>query len=276
MDYIKAHLEEETAHLSPANGSSESDEEDFFASFKKSAGQAEVADDPPAPVVVARRRVWVHSIIRGRGQYGEYHRLCQELRLDEDRFKWRLYRRVLGVSPEVAESAMKATCILHNYMRWDGEGEDGPRTPTVPSQGAVQSIPRVGSNNTSREAVADLRTPKTGSGTESGEVTVATWQYYDLMHKVLGARPAIDPPVLVSSIQDPMVILMEMVEPYTQAPTTAASTPVHPTTSIIRRRSKTVAELLAEEALQEQRRHEESEAKTDRFLDLFERMVNKL
>ncbi|CAL8259469.1 unnamed protein product [Arctogadus glacialis] len=67
------------------------------------------------------------------------------------------------------------------------------------------------------------------------------------MHKVLGARPAIDPLVLVSSIQDPMVILMEMVEPYTQAPPAAASTPVHPTTSIIppRRRSKTVAELLA-------------------------------
>ncbi|CAL8406552.1 unnamed protein product [Arctogadus glacialis] len=108
----------------------------------------------------------------------------------------------------------------------------------------------------------DLRTPKTGSGTESGEVTVATWQYYDLMHKVLGARPAIYPPVLVSSIQDSMVILMvrEMVEPYTQAPPTAASIPVHPTTSIIppRRRSKTVAELLAEEALQEQRRHEDS------------------
>ena len=34
-----------------------------------------------------QRRVWVHSINRGRGQYGEYHRLCQELRLDEDRFK---------------------------------------------------------------------------------------------------------------------------------------------------------------------------------------------
>ena len=56
----------------------------------------------------------------------------------------------------------------------------------------------------------DLRTPKTGSGAESGEVTVATWQYFDLMHEVLGARPAIDPPVLVSSIQDPMVILMVM------------------------------------------------------------------
>ncbi|KAL6470509.1 hypothetical protein MHYP_G00216280 [Metynnis hypsauchen] len=39
MDYIKGHLEEDSAHLSPANGSSESDDEDFFASFKKSAGQ---------------------------------------------------------------------------------------------------------------------------------------------------------------------------------------------------------------------------------------------
>ena len=47
---------------------------------------AEVADDPPAPVVVSQRRV-CHSINHGRRQYGEYHQLCQELRLDEDRFK---------------------------------------------------------------------------------------------------------------------------------------------------------------------------------------------
>ncbi|CAL8378356.1 unnamed protein product [Boreogadus saida] len=32
---------------------------------------AEVADDPPAPVVAARRRVWVHSINRGRRQSTE-------------------------------------------------------------------------------------------------------------------------------------------------------------------------------------------------------------
>ena len=61
------------------------------------------------------------------------------------------------MSPEVAESAVKATCILHNYMRWDGEGEDGPRTPTVPSQGAVQSIPRVGSNKASSRSEVDLQ-----------------------------------------------------------------------------------------------------------------------
>ena len=56
-------------------------------------------------------------------------------------------------------------------------------------------------------AFQDLRTPKTGSGTDSGEVTVANWQYFDAMHEVLGARPAIDPPVIVSSL-DPMTILM--------------------------------------------------------------------
>ncbi|XP_030215697.1 protein ALP1-like [Gadus morhua] len=87
--------------------------------------------------------------------------------------QWRLYRRVLGVSPEVAESAVKATCILHNYMRWDGEGEDGPRTPTVPSQGAVQSIPRVGSNNASREAVAVRETFNCYFSSLPGRVT---WQ----------------------------------------------------------------------------------------------------
>ncbi|KAJ8346597.1 hypothetical protein SKAU_G00279980 [Synaphobranchus kaupii] len=70
--------------------------------------------------------------------------------------QWRLYRRVLGVSPEVAECVVKATCILHNFLRWDYDGEDVPRTTTVPtdSQGAVQRIPRVGSNNASRDAAA--------------------------------------------------------------------------------------------------------------------------
>ncbi|KAK0136840.1 hypothetical protein N1851_026969 [Merluccius polli] len=58
-----------------------------------------------------------------------------------------------------------------------------------------------------KKKYTDLRTPKTGLGTENGEVTVATWQNLDIMHEVLGARPAIDPPVIVSSL-DPMTILM--------------------------------------------------------------------
>ena len=45
----------------------------------------------------------------------------------------------------------------------------------------------------------DLRTPKTGSGTDGGEDTAATWQYFMNMHEVLGGRPYMDPPLLVAS-----------------------------------------------------------------------------
>ena len=33
------------------------------------------------------RRIWVHEILQGRLQHGEFHRLVQELRLDEGRFQ---------------------------------------------------------------------------------------------------------------------------------------------------------------------------------------------
>lgn len=42
LDYIKDHLEEDSSHQSPANGSSASDDEDFFASMKTSNGQDSV------------------------------------------------------------------------------------------------------------------------------------------------------------------------------------------------------------------------------------------
>ncbi|MED6241710.1 hypothetical protein ATANTOWER_024872 [Ataeniobius toweri] len=34
-----------------------------------------------------RRRPWVHQILQGREQFGEYHHLLQELRLDDGRFQ---------------------------------------------------------------------------------------------------------------------------------------------------------------------------------------------
>ncbi|KAK5613735.1 hypothetical protein CRENBAI_016875 [Crenichthys baileyi] len=39
-----------------------------------------------------RRRPWVHQILQGREQFGEYHHLLQELRLDDGRFQ--LYFRL--------------------------------------------------------------------------------------------------------------------------------------------------------------------------------------
>lgn len=65
--------------------------------------------------------------------------------------QWRLYRRVLGVSPEVAEHVVKATCILHNFLRQELEEE---ASTVAEGAAAVQPIARVGSNNASREAMA--------------------------------------------------------------------------------------------------------------------------
>lgn len=57
----------------------------------------------------------------------------------------------------------------------------------------------------------ELKTPKTGSGTDGGEETAASWQYYQDMHEVLGGRPSIDPPLLVASFspeEDPTSLLL--------------------------------------------------------------------
>ncbi|MEQ2222401.1 hypothetical protein ILYODFUR_025888 [Ilyodon furcidens] len=35
-----------------------------------------------------RQRPWVHQILQGREQFGDYHHLLQELRLDDGRFQW--------------------------------------------------------------------------------------------------------------------------------------------------------------------------------------------
>ncbi|KAL1268536.1 hypothetical protein QQF64_033899 [Cirrhinus molitorella] len=63
--------------------------------------------------------------------------------------QWRLYHRVLGVSPKIADAVVKATCILHNFLCFeDTDEEKGSCTP-LPSeqQIAMQPIQRVGSNN---------------------------------------------------------------------------------------------------------------------------------
>lgn len=56
----------------------------------------------------------------------------------------------------------------------------------------------------------NLRTPRSGSGTDAGETTAATWQYFEAKHEVLGARPSVDPPVVVASFveEDPTTVLM--------------------------------------------------------------------
>uniref|UniRef100_A0A673IN56 Zgc:194221 n=1 Tax=Sinocyclocheilus rhinocerous TaxID=307959 RepID=A0A673IN56_9TELE len=88
------------------------------------------------------------------------YRLSRARRMVECSFgilatQWRLYRRVLGVTPEMAEKAIKATCILHNLLRVD-QAEDHPQAPSSEpdsSARAMGDLHRMSSNNSSREAI---------------------------------------------------------------------------------------------------------------------------
>ncbi|XP_060883028.1 uncharacterized protein LOC132954487 [Labrus mixtus] len=131
----------------------------------------------------------------------------------------------------------------------------------------------------------ELKTPRTGSGTDAGEVTAATWQFLGDMHEVLGARPSMDPPVVVASFgdADPTAILLEMVESTcsdTSGTSDSAASPMAspspPTHSPPKKKKNSLLNFLIEESAKEQKRHEESEAKTERFLGLFERLIEKI
>ncbi|KAL2078912.1 hypothetical protein ACEWY4_024656 [Coilia grayii] len=142
-----------------------------------------------------------------------------------------------------------------------------------------------------------LRGPTTGSGTDEGEETAATWRYFEEMHAALGGKPAIDPPVLVYPKKDPVPMLMAMVEPQftsgnkdagggtasstssTSAATssTSSTTPAAaPPCKHARSNADVMLEFLKAEAAKEQRRYEQSEANTNRFLSLFEKLVDKI
>ncbi|XP_046903215.1 uncharacterized protein LOC124485569 [Hypomesus transpacificus] len=69
--------------------------------------------------------------------------------------QWRMYRRVVGVNPAMAEVCVKATCILHNYIPRSRRGARGSPAASPGQEGsaALQEGPRVGSNNAARAAI---------------------------------------------------------------------------------------------------------------------------
>ncbi|KAK7879819.1 hypothetical protein WMY93_033508 [Mugilogobius chulae] len=90
------------------------------------------------------------------------YRLSRARRIVENAFgilstQWRIYRRVLGICPEKADSVVKATCMLHNYMRKNDDTERAPQYPPNPTdnrfqEAGLEPLHQAGSNNSSREA----------------------------------------------------------------------------------------------------------------------------
>ncbi|XP_044193689.1 uncharacterized protein LOC122971204 [Thunnus albacares] len=50
-----------------------------------------------------------------------------------------------------------------------------------------------------KQKYKEVKAPRTGVNTEGGEATAANWKWFDTMDKVIGRRPSITPPNLISS-----------------------------------------------------------------------------
>ncbi|XP_034059354.1 uncharacterized protein LOC117537990 [Gymnodraco acuticeps] len=132
----------------------------------------------------------------------------------------------------------------------------------------------------------ELKTPPTGTGTDAGEATAATWPWFSLMHEAIGSRPSMEPPVLMDSadvtpsgigssssgaVAAPCGQAMEEEEDPGQPGTSSSTTTLdeEPSTSLSpppaknKRASRgALLEFLKEEAQREQERFEANQANT--------------
>ncbi|XP_059895044.1 uncharacterized protein LOC132447999 [Gadus macrocephalus] len=105
------------------------------------------------------------------------YRLSRARLVVEDAFgilssQWRIYRKVIEVRPELAERCIKATCVLHNFLR--RTAPTAAVRECIPG-GAVEPLPRLGrvaANNAGREAIR-IRETFTSYLSEEGAVS---WQ----------------------------------------------------------------------------------------------------
>ncbi|XP_048046233.1 uncharacterized protein LOC125268186 [Megalobrama amblycephala] len=109
----------------------------------------------------------------------------------------------------------------------------------------------------------ELKCPPTGTETESGEATAASWPFFIPMDEAIGGRPSIAPPVLIaSSTQDEVA-----------GPSTETSPPA------VRKKRKSkgcVLDFLVAKAAREEEREKAAAERSERFLSLFEKLVNKM
>ncbi|XP_041838851.1 uncharacterized protein LOC121638256 isoform X1 [Melanotaenia boesemani] len=75
----------------------------------------------------------------------------------------------------------------------------------------------------------DLILPRTGAGTEGGQVTAATWPFFEAMHDAMGARDSIRPLSLIATAVDTEA--EEDTDESPRHPNNGASTSAMPSTS---------------------------------------------
>ncbi|XP_034064075.1 protein ANTAGONIST OF LIKE HETEROCHROMATIN PROTEIN 1-like [Gymnodraco acuticeps] len=104
----------------------------------------------PGRQITRERRVFNYRLSRAR--------LVVECAFGILSSQWRMFRRVITTSPEVAELCVKATCVLHNFLRRKTIGRTS-RTPIAestdeaPANPTLRDAPRMGSNNATRRSI---------------------------------------------------------------------------------------------------------------------------
>ncbi|KAL2096715.1 hypothetical protein ACEWY4_008863 [Coilia grayii] len=130
----------------------------------------------------------------------------------EEQFRWTV-KQTLDLIQFWAENEIKFTKKTKknaSKMLWEKAVKDLGLEGKVTGEKASKKWENL------KKRYKDLRQSKSGFGTDGGETTISNWQYYEVMHAVLGGRPAIDPPVIVASFQqaeDPTALLLAMVTP---------------------------------------------------------------
>ncbi|KAL2092746.1 hypothetical protein ACEWY4_012544 [Coilia grayii] len=114
-------------------------------------------------------------------------------------------RRLIRFRAENEQRFMKSKAAAKQL--WETLVKDLGLQGTITSQQASKKWENL------KKKYKELKTPKTGSGTDAGETTACTWQFFEEMHDVLGSRPSIYPPVVVASFApdaDPIPLFMEL------------------------------------------------------------------
>ncbi|KAL2092925.1 hypothetical protein ACEWY4_010237 [Coilia grayii] len=90
--------------------------------------------------------------------------------------QWRMYKRVMAVSPTTAETCVRATCVLHNFLpvltlrrrQYQNQPYTSSRRPGDPDD-CLRGVSPLGSNNATREALG-VRAQFTSYFSEEGAV----------------------------------------------------------------------------------------------------------
>ncbi|KAI7814524.1 hypothetical protein IRJ41_021122 [Triplophysa rosa] len=150
----------------------------------------------------------------------------------------------------------------------------------------------------------ELRCPPTGTGTDDGEATAATWPWFSAMHEAIGGRPSIKPPILIDSCDAEVAICAAVSTDSSSSPPASVSqrsveeeevNSGHSATNSLmqkdmpltssdpspakKRRLNRVLDFLQQESKKVEERflatHELMVTTTNRFLDLFEQLIKK-